>query len=955
MSAFGLLSQEVREIASDLGLRQETLIQSEAIPPILRGENVLLISPTGSGKTEAAILPVLHHMRMEIEGRGLRNGTKLLYITPLRALNRDIFRRLEIWATKLGLSVEIRHGDTPQKIRRSQALHPPDILITTPETLQAILIGRRLRSNLYPLRWIIVDEVHELVSDRRGAQLSLALERVSDLVQGPIQRIGLSATVGNPEEVAKFLCGTLRRCKIVSASAPLSTKSPEYRVEFPEPASEDNTLSKDMFVSPSTVARMQRIKELIDGHSGTLVFVNSRTNAETLSSRFGMLGVRVGVHHGSLSREEREKVEEDFKEGRVHALVCTSTLELGIDIGNIDLVVQYMSPRQVNSLVQRVGRSGHSITGKSEGIILAVSPEDALESIVIANEARKGNFEPAFIHNCPLDVLAHQIAGVLLEDMRGEGVLFDWILAKFRTSYPFRGLTRDRLSSVVSFMEKLGYLRIDPQSSRIFRKAKCRKYYLTNLSMIPDERRYSVIDLSTQHRVGILGEEFVAIRAKPGVHFIIRGRVWQIESIQNDSIYVTPVEDPTAAVPGWDGELLPIPESVAKMVGKERGIIEKKVVVQSNHQDAVVQELKEIWCADRTSRSRIVSELNQQISSCTVPTSERIVLEKFGRYLIVHTSAGDRINLTLGELFEEILLREGLIRHWWNDGYRILIELTTEEFDPNYVASRLFHFGSGTEGFLNSVIRKHFPFGYCMKFIAERFGAIERGLLLSGEALKDLVVKFRFTPIYDETLREALSTKVDVQGALRLLSSCTAGKLELSIVESKERPSPLALYIVNRYTELEDYYDQSGQNSVEGIKSSVLSEHVSLLCFNCSNLLESIMVGKIDESPKCTNCGSSLLAVIFYGASFVKRALDRKLSGSGKLSEDETTSLSRARRSADLVLAYGKKGIIAQCVYGIGPQTASKVLSKMHDSEEAFFKDLISAKLKFIETKPYWN
>src|SRR5579884_1904834 len=150
MSAFGLLSQEVREIASDLGLRQETPIQSEAIP---------------------AILPVLHHMRMEIEGRGLRNGTKLLYITPLRALNRDIFRRLEIWATKLGLSVEIRHGDTPQKIRRSQALHPPDILITTPETLQAILIGRRLRSNLYPLRWIIVDEVHELVSDRRGAQL----------------------------------------------------------------------------------------------------------------------------------------------------------------------------------------------------------------------------------------------------------------------------------------------------------------------------------------------------------------------------------------------------------------------------------------------------------------------------------------------------------------------------------------------------------------------------------------------------------------------------------------------------------------------------------------------------------------------------------------------------------------------------------------------------------------
>jgi ATP-dependent Lhr-like helicase len=951
-NAFELLSSDVRKIAAELGLDRETAIQKEAIPAILSGENVLLIAPTGSGKTEAALLPILEKMNADV---GISKGIRALYVTPLRALNRDMLRRLEYWASGLNLSVEVRHGDTSQKARRSQSLHPPDILITTPETLQAILIGSRLRQALRSVRWVVIDEIHQLASDRRGAQLSIALERLAALVgpslPSPFQRIGISATIGNPEDVSRFLCGVDRPCRIVDATAS-TEKVAEYTVELPEPTPEDEIKSREIFVTPQTMSRMQRIADLVAGHAATLIFVNSRTNAETLSSRFGMLGVKVGVHHGSLPREERERVENDFKAGRIKALICTSTLELGIDIGSVDLSIQYMSPRQVNSLVQRVGRSGHSLSKKSEGIILSVAPEDALEAVVLSQEARERNLEPVYIHECPLDVLAHQVAGVLLESSDASAEL-EAMLSLFRRASPFKSLTKDQIVSVLTYMEKLGYLRRD-ERGRVFRRSKCREYYVSNLSMIPDERRYNVIDLSTQQKVGILGEEFMLLHAKVGVHFIIKGKIWQIESIQGENVYVSPFEDLTAAVPGWDGELLPTPERVAFLVGRERGKIDQLLESreEASSTTAVIESTRLTWQAERSARSKIILEIEEQKRSAAVPSDKKVVVERYGRFLIIHTSLGDRINQTLGELFEEILLRDGLIRNWWNDGYRILLELATEEFETKEIAMKLFHYGQGTEGFLNAVIRKHFPFGYYMKFIAERFGALERGLMLSGEALRELVFKFRFTPIYEETLREALATKVDLPGSLRLLSSCASGIVELAIIESPEKPSPLARYILNHYADYEE--EVSPGNSVESMKAAIANEIVNLLCFECANLVEYAKISNLGERPVCASCGSSLLAVLFYGARFIKNCLERKKAGVA-ISEQEASALSKARRSADLVLSYGKRGAIAQCVYGVGPQTAYKVLSKMHESEELFYNDLVQAKLKFIETKPYWD
>ncbi len=493
-------------------------------------------------------------------------------------------------------------------------------------------------------------------------------------------------------------------------------------------------------------------------------------------------------------------------------------------------------------------------------------------------------------------------------------------------------------------METLGYLQTDGE--KIIPRGKCRKYYLENLSMIPDERRYTVIDATTQDNVGILGEEFMLLHARIGTNFVIKGRSWKIESIIEDKVYVTPVQDLAAAVPGWDGELLPISEATAKALGKERRFLEG-ITETENYLD-----LTKEWNADRIVRTAVLDETRRQREQSAVPTDSRIVVEGWKRYLVIHTSAGDRINLTLGELFEEILLRKGLIRYWWNDGYRILIELTTEEYNLNEIASLLLSYDDTKKGFLNAVIRKHFPFGYYMKFIAERFGALKRGLMLSEDSLKDLVVKFRFTPIYEETLREALMSKVDINGTLHLLRECSVGKIEFKKVETPN-PSPLSMYILSRYAEIEEYA-VTEQNAIEAMRTAISKEVLSLLCCKCGNLVEYVRVESINDSPACSACSSSLIAPIFYNSNFARDALFKRLQGR-LLSKEEESILTKTRRAADLVLSYGKHGIIAQCVYGVGPQTASKVLSKMHVREEEFYEDLIAAKLNFIRTREYWD
>ena len=718
-NVFGLLAKPVRDGLAELGFGEPTLPQTLAFPPVLAGENVLLIAPTGSGKTEAVLLPVFSSFIQNRQEKGI----SIIYITPLRALNRDMLKRLGFWAERLDVSVEVRHGDTEVKIRRKQAISPPSMLVTTPETLQAVLSGQRMRQHLGHVRVVVIDEVHELAGSKRGAQLTIALERLLEVTGREFQRVGLSATVGNPDEVAQFVAGASRSIKIVQASLP---KGYRYRVETPAPVDADYDLAGRLNTAPEAASRIRRILELVDSHRSTLIFVNSRQNAEMLGYKFTQLQrTDIAVHHGSLSKEERASIEDEFKAGRLKALVCTSTLELGIDIGNVDLVIQYLSPRQVTSLVQRVGRSGHSLDRLSEGVIVTAFPDDTLESIASVRSAYEGKIEPVLIHEGALDVLAHQVVGLIMD--KGE-VKLDEALALFRRAYPYRDLTEDQLLDVVGFLDSLHEVRYY-EEGKVLRKARrTRSYFYENLSMIPDERRYPIVNVISDRKIGTLGDEFMALDARVGLNMIVKGKVWRIVQIEEETgtVHVVPSEDPLAAIPGWDGEMIPLPFDLAQQTGRMREKL-KGALKETGSVEAAAERVGKELAVDRADLLEAAKEVDEHVKQgLPLPTDRHIVVEGFDKYLIVHACLGEIVNRTLGGVFDTVLSDKEIIVGWWTDGYRILIEnrhqLSPKEFES--LSRAIFSLGDEeVEKAFGEYLEGKFPFSGRMKFVAERFGA----------------------------------------------------------------------------------------------------------------------------------------------------------------------------------------------------------------------------------------
>ncbi|MDD1751703.1 MAG: DEAD/DEAH box helicase, partial [Methanotrichaceae archaeon] len=554
MNAFDQLQKEIKEMLAEQGIIEPTLPQELAIPQILEGKNILLIAPTGTGKTEAAALPIFN----KILARE-RSGVQAVYITPLRALNRDMLRRLQEWGERLGISVAVRHGDTSKSDRRRQSLTPPDLLITTPETMQVMLTGKRLRRNLSTVKVVVVDEVHELATSKRGSQLSVLLERLVQ-ISGEFQRIGLSATVGSPDEVARLLVGTDRICSIVQADV---ERVSDFLVVSPQPKRADYVLAGTLECDPKLAAQIRWIKDQVLMKK-CLIFVNTRQAAEVLGSRFKQLGEPIGVHHGSLSAESRVEAEENFKSGGLRGLICTSSMELGLDIGDVEHVIQYSSPRQVSRLLQRVGRAGHRIGQKASGTIIATSPDDVAEACAIARRAAIQELEMIEIHEKPADVIANQLVGLELDFGDISLQRAHQLLSK---AYPFRDLTIDELKDIALQIE--GHRLTAVENENLHRTRKAREYLYENISMIPDEKRYNIYDTVSRRSVGTLDEAFVVSFANPGASFVTKGEIWEITEIDENEIKVVPIQR-SGEIPSWSGEEIPVPFEVAQEVGHIR-------------------------------------------------------------------------------------------------------------------------------------------------------------------------------------------------------------------------------------------------------------------------------------------------------------------------------------------------------------------------------------------------
>ncbi len=939
MSVFDLLNPGIREALTKQGFVAPTEPQVRTIPFILAHEHVLLIAPTGSGKTESAVLPVFNAvMQKKAEDR---RGVSVLYITPLRALNRDMLSRLEWWGRELDITVAVRHGDTTTYERQKQSLKPPDFLVTTPETLQIMLTGKRLRHNLRTITHVIIDEVHELASSKRGAQLSIGLERLVE-VCGEYQRIGLSATVGRPDEIARFLAGTDRIARVIEVSL---LKQLEFNVVCPKPAQEDEASSRKLMCTPQMASHLRVISDIVGEHKSTLIFVNTRESAEMLGSRFKMLDIPIGVHHGSLSRETRIEAEDNFKKGVLTGLLCTSSMELGIDIGDIDHVVQYMSPRQVTRLIQRVGRAGHRLGEASSGTIITVGPDDAAESSAITRKAKAGEIETIGIHENSSDTLANQVCGMALDF--GE-IALEKIHSIVKRAYPYRDLKIELLKAVARQLEDSRIIR--QMDGKIVRKRKTLQYFFENLSMIPDEKRFEIFDIVSGRTVGGLDEIFVADFARPGAVFIAKGEMWRIIEIitEKSRIKVEPVSDPGGEVPNWIGEEIPVPYEVAQEVGIIRRRI-AELLTEGESDGKIIEAYKKEYPADNQAANELLELVRKQRKAgLAVPSEETVVVEQEGTSIVINICGGHRVNETLGRVLTSLLAaRFGSSVAMEIDPYRIKLELprmlNAERIKELILTTSPDHI----EPVIEMTLKNTMLLKWKMVHVARKFGALSRDVDYERISMKKLLEVFEHTPMYDEAVREIFHDKLDIVRARVVLGDIRSGKLKLIVQPSS--PIGEAGFMGGRELMAPERADSS---IIMALKSRIMDDHVILFCVNCKKWKSNKMVKSVPLRPECPLCGSRLVAALKpweeEEIKIVKKPEKEK-------TEEDKKRTARVYRNANLVLSQGKTAAIALASRGIGPETASRVIRKMREDEEEFYRDILIAERNYAKTKRFWE
>lgn len=930
-------SKPIQRIIAERGFEGFTEPQRMAMPLIASGKNVLIIAPTGTGKTEAAFLPILDSLIKD----GDRSGIRVLYISPLRALNRDLMDRLQWWCGRLDLKVAVRHGDTETKERGRQAMAPPDIMITTPETLEAILPGKILRRHLSKVRWIIVDEVHELTNDKRGSQLTVALERLRMLTQNEPQIIGLSATIGSPEVVAKFLVGPGRACEIVRVSV---AKDTQLDVLLPEAEQRDYELAERIATFPEVAARLRKIRELIDENRSTLIFTNTRSEAEILASRFRVwdIDMPISIHHGSLAKPSRVDVETSLKKGELRGVVCTSSLELGIDIGNVDLVVQYNSPRQATRLLQRVGRAGHWVGGTSKGVIITMDSDDALESTVIVKRSLKEELEDVSIVKSPLDVLCQQVAGLLLEDGRRET---REILGIVRRAYPFRDLEEGELMEVLEYMAnrrpRLGLLL---KEEGLFIKSRpteaLYKYYFENLSMIPEEKHYVVIDEGKDEPIGMLDEAFVAEYGEPGVKFIVRGSPWKIVQIFNDAVYVRAEQDPSGAIPDWVGDEIPVPFEVAQEVASIRGRV-AGYLKSGMPYDEAIKSIAVDYPVNEATLGRALAEVREQADGgWDMPSDKVITIEGWEGYAIISCAFGLMINKTLSRIFGYVLTqRTGSGAGASQDAYRIFLKTSA---DPQMVAEAISAIEPGDVERLTGVaVERTGLFKRRLLHVSKRMGIIEKDADVSDVGLTHLLENLRGTVIYKEAMKEVLFKDLDVEGTTRVIRGIIAGEYNVRVMRGDLPLSPMSRIGIRELSWKTDLVpaDRLRRLLIESGKARLLNEARVAVCTNCFRYVENVKVKRFMAEFSCPECGSKKIGLLSDDPTEVAQMAAER-SELDRVSERFKGIFKEAIESGELVGAYGLSAALALAARGISkPVMITLATSKIGDLD--YFVDTI--------------
>jgi len=557
--------------------------QRFSIVEIHKKHNLLICSPTGSGKTLSAFLTILSELISLGRMDKLEDRTYAIYVSPLKALNNDIKRNLdeplkEIAAvfekknlTFPNIRVAIRTGDTTTYERAKMIKKPPHILITTPESLQIMLSTPKASKMLEEANWVIVDEVHALAENKRGTALALSLERLEHRAKAQITRIGLSATVSPMDEMAKFLVGNQRTCNVVNVSfakkISLEVKSPVMDMVY----SSHKEISSNLYTL---------LKQIIEEHKTTLIFTNTRSATESVAHKLRVLfkgKKKIAAHHSSLSKETRFDVESRLKEGKIDVVVSSTSLELGIDIGSIDVVVLLGSPKSVARALQRVGRSGHRLHDTSKGILVALDRDDLLEEVVLAYCAKHQKIDKIRVPRCPLDVLAQHLVGMSLEKKWGVDEAFEVV----KRAYPYQTLSFDDFKSTLEFLsgyhamlEKTNFFgRIWYDGESFGRRSASRLLYYTNSGTIPETTYVDVLEtdgLIPSKKIGSVEEQF-AEELTEGDVFVLAGKTYEYVGSMGAKIVVQRATHKEATIPAWYSEMLPLAYDLAKQVEEFRG------------------------------------------------------------------------------------------------------------------------------------------------------------------------------------------------------------------------------------------------------------------------------------------------------------------------------------------------------------------------------------------------
>ncbi|MBA1225277.1 DEAD/DEAH box helicase [Stutzerimonas stutzeri] len=816
-----------------------TPAQAAAWPLVRAGRSTLVAAPTGSGKTLTAFLAAIDALVQQglTEG-GLVDGTQVLYVSPLKALSNDIHINLEQPLGGIGAELQrlglppvdirtaVRTGDTPQAERNAMRKRVPHILVTTPESLYVLLGSESGRQMLRDVRSVIVDEIHAIAGNKRGSHLALSLERLEALCERPLVRVGLSATQKPIDAVARFLVGTERPCEIVDIG---HGRARDLALEVP-PVPLEAVMSNDAWALV-----YDRLAALAGEHRTTLVFVNTRRMAERttrhLAERLG--GAVVAAHHGSLAREQRLTAEQKLKRGELRVLVATASLELGIDIGDVELVCQLGSPRSIAAFLQRVGRAGHQVAGVSKGRLFPSSRDDLIECAALLDAVRRGELDTLRIPPAPLDVLAQQIVAEVSSREWQE----DALLALLRRAMPYAVLNDATYQALLRMLAegyttrhgaRGAYLHRDLATRSLRGRRGGRLTALTSGGTIADNSDYAVLLEPQGLNIGTVNEDF-AVESLAGDVFQLGNTSYRILKIEAGRVRVEDAQGMPPSIPFWLGEAPGRSDELSFAVARLRGEIDQRLASAESQAAERLQPVID-WLADtpgipREAAQQIVEYLSRARAALgALPTQRRLIMERFfdesgGTQLVIHSPYGSRINRAWG-----LALRKRFCRTFnfelqaaaTEDA--IILSLSTSHSFALDEVWRYLHSASAEQVLIQALLDAPL-FGVRWRWIATTALALPRmagGRKVAPQlqrmksedllatvfpdqvaCLENIVGEREIPdhPLVRQTLDDCLHEAMDSEGWLALLRRMESGEVEL-LTRDLPAPSPLAMEIL---------------------------------------------------------------------------------------------------------------------------------------------------------------